>query len=104
MRRVEKRPINNYQQLAKKIMHMKEMKKDKEKEKRYKKSALRKTLERNMQKRRNEPELTITPMEFSRWLKIYCEIKGLPEEQQKAKTLPESVVDGFGAWLGEPLR
>ena len=26
------------------------------------------------------------------------------EELQKAKTLPESVVDGFGAWLGDPLR
>ena len=104
-------------------MHMKEMKKDKEKEKRYKKSALRKTLEENMrarwrneltsernnrsrrsEKRMNAERLTVTPMEFSRWLKIYCEINGLPEELQKAKTLPESVVDGFGAWLGEPLR
>ena len=76
----------------------------KEKEKRYKKSALRKTLEENMRIRRNEPELTVSPMEFSRWLKIYCEIKGLDEKVQKAKTLPESVVDAFGAWLGDPLR
>ena len=75
-----------------------------EKEKRYKKSALRKTLEANMRIRRNEPGLIVTPMEFSRWLKIYCEIKGLGEEVLKAKTLPESVVDGFGAWLGDPLR
>ena len=76
----------------------------KEKEKRYKKSALRKTLEENMRIRRNEPELTVSPMEFSRWLKIYCEIHGLDEKLQKAKTLPESVVDAFGAWLGDSLR
>ena len=74
------------------------------KEKRYRKSALRKTLEANMRVRRKEPELTVTPMEFSRWLKIYCEIFGLDEKLQKAKTLPESVVDAFGAWLGDPLR
>ena len=74
------------------------------KEKRYKKSALRKMLETNMRLRRNEPTLTITPMEFSRWLKIYCEIFGLGEKVQKAKTLPESVVDAFGEWLGDSLR
>ena len=74
------------------------------KEKRYKKSALRKMLETNMRLRRNEPTLTITPMEFSRWLKIYCEIKGLGKDVQKAKTLPESIVDAFGLWLGDPLR
>lgn len=80
------------------------MKKENEKEKRYKKSALRKTLERNMRERRGEPGLTVRPMEFSRWLKIYCEIHGLDEKVQKAKTLPESIVDAFGAWLGDPLR
>ena len=74
------------------------------KEKRYRKSELRITLERNMRLRRKEPELTVTPMEFSRWLKIYCEIFGLDEKLQKAKTLPESVVDAFGTWLGDPLR
>ena len=74
------------------------------KEKRYRKSALRKTLEENMRIRRNEPTLTVTPMEFSRWFKIYCEIFGLGEEVQKAKTLPESVVDAFGTWLGDSLR
>lgn len=74
------------------------------KEKRYKKSTLRKTLETNMRLRRNEPSLTVTPMEFSRWLKIYCEIHGLDENLLKAKTLPESVVDAFGNWLGDPLR
>ena len=76
----------------------------KEKEKRYKKSALRKTLEENMRIRHNEPALTITPMEFSRWLKIYCEIFGLDENLLKAKTLPESIVDSFASWLGDPLR
>ena len=76
----------------------------KENEKRYKKSALRKTLEQNMRLRHNEPTLTVTPMEFSRWLKIYCEIHGLPENVLKAKTLPESIVDAFGHWLGDPLR
>lgn len=81
------------------------MKKEKKnKEKRYKKSALRKTLEENMRIRRNEPELTVSPMEFSRWLKIYCEIFGLDEKLQKAKTLPESIVDSFASWLGDPLR
>ena len=74
------------------------------KEKRYKKSALRKMLETNMRLRRNEPELTVTPMEFSRWLNIYCEIHGLDDKLQKAKTLPESIVDAFGLWLGDPLR
>ena len=76
----------------------------KENEKRYKKSELRITLERNMRIRRGEPGLTVMPMEFSRWLKIYCEIHGLPETVLKAKTLPESIVDAFGAWLGDPLR
>ena len=74
------------------------------KEKRYKKSALRMTLEANMRKRRNEPDLRVTPMEFSRWFRYYCELHGLPEKMQKAKTLPESIADAFGSWLGDPLR
>ena len=88
------------------------------KEKRYKKSALRKTLEKNMRARWRNGEglavsgerkkifenVTVSPMEFSRWLKIYCEMFGLGEEVLKAKTLPESVVDAFGEWLGDPLR
>ena len=73
-------------------------------QKRYKKSALRKTLETNMRIRRNEPNLTVSPMEFSRWLKIYCEVHGLDEKLLKAKTLPESIVDSFALWLGDPLR
>lgn len=74
------------------------------KEKRYKKSTLRQTLETNMRLRRNEPSLTVTPMEFSRWLKIYCEIFNLPDKLLKAKTLPQSLVDAFALWLGDPLR
>ena len=70
-------------------------KEKKDKEKRYKKSALRMTLEANMRKRRNEPDLRVTPMEFSRWFRYYCELHGLPEKMQKAKTLPESIVDAF---------
>lgn len=74
------------------------------KEKRYKKSALRKTLEENMRIRRNEPDLRVTPMEFSRMLKCYCEIFEVPEEVMRAKELDESFVDEFGEWLGYPLR
>ena len=74
------------------------------KERKYKKNDLRSTLQANMRLRRNEPELVVTPMEFSRWLKIYCEIHGLDEKLQKAKTLPEPIVDSFGSWLGDPLR
>lgn len=73
------------------------------KEKRYKKAELRATLEKNMRERRGEPELVVSPMEFSRWLKIYCEMKGLPQSVMRAKTLPKPVVDGFGDWLGDSL-
>ena len=81
------------------------MKKD-EKEKKYKKSALRKTLEANMRMReyRNDPNLTVSPMDFSRMLKCYCEIFDVPEEVMRAKELDESFVDEFSHWLGYPLR
>lgn len=72
--------------------------------KKYKKSALRETLERNMRLRRSEPELAISPMEFSRWLKIYVDKFNLPEDICHARTLEEPVVDSFGAWLGDALR
>ena len=73
-------------------------------EKRYKKSALRLTLQENMRKRRNEPELTVSPMEFSRWLRYFVEQFGLDERICETKTLEESIVDEFGKWLGYPLR
>lgn len=74
------------------------------KEKRYPKSTLRETLERNMRERRHEPELKVTPMEFSRWLQYFVERFDLDPSLCRAKTLEEPVVDAFGKWLGDPLR
>lgn len=74
------------------------------KEKRYKKNDLRLTLQANMRIRRGDLDLTVTPMEFSRMLKCYCELHNLPEDIMRAKELPESLVDEFGTWLGDPIR
>jgi hypothetical protein len=74
------------------------------KKKMYKKQELRLTLERNMRERRKEPELTVTPMEFSRWLQYFVERFDLDPRICQAKTLEEPIVDGFGEWLGDPLR
>lgn len=74
------------------------------KTKRYNKGKLRETLEQNMRKRRNEPELTVTPMEFSRWLQYFVERFDLNPRICQAKTLEEPIVDAFGEWLGDPLR
>ena len=74
------------------------------KEKKYKKCDLRLTLQANMRIRRNESELTVSPIEFSRMLKCYCEIFDVPEEVMRAKELDESFVDEFSHWLGYPLR
>lgn len=74
------------------------------KEKKYKKYDLRLTLQANMRIRRNEPELTVSPIEFSRMLKCYCEIFDFPADIMRAKELPESFVDAFALWLGDPLR
>lgn len=57
-----------------------------------------------MQERRGDPELKITPMEFSRWLRYFVEQFGLDERLCQTKTLEESVVDAFSTWLGYPLR
>ena len=76
----------------------------KEKVKTYKKSALRKTLEKRMQEYWNDPTRMVTPMEFSRMLKAYCEEFDLPDEIRRAKELEESLVDAFGTWLGYPLH
>lgn len=73
------------------------------KPKRYSKQQLRVTLERNMRERRGEPEMRVSPMEFSRWLKAYVSMHDLPDELCKARTLDESVADAFGKWLGYPL-
>ena len=74
------------------------------KEKKYKKRDLRLTLQANMRRRRNDSELVVSPMEFSRMLKCYCEIFRLPADIMRAKELPESLVDSFASWLGDPLR
>ena len=76
----------------------------KKKPKRYNKNKLRKTLQHNMQKRRNETDLTITPMEFSRWLQYFVERFNLPKTICQTKTLEQPIVDAFGEWLGYPLR
>ena len=80
---------------------MKELKK---KRKRYYKKKLRERLERSMQERRGDPELKITSMEFSRWLRYFVEQFDLDERLCQTKTLEESVVDALGTWLGYPLR
>lgn len=74
------------------------------KPKKYKKSALRKTLEKRMQEYWHDPAIKVAPMDFSRMLKTYCEKFGLDEKLCKSKTLEKSVVDAFGTWLGYPLR
>lgn len=73
-------------------------------EKKYKKSVLRSTLEIRMREHWQNTDLTVTPMDFSRMLKCYCDIFNLPDEIMRAKELPESFVDTFGTWLGYPLR
>lgn len=75
-----------------------------EKVKKYKKSDLRKTLEKKMQEYWGGPKIKLTPMEFSRMLKTYCEKFELPDEIRRAKELEEPLVDSFGSWLGYPLR
>ena len=79
-------------------------KEQKDKEKRFKKSALRLVLQVRMREYREDPTITVTPMDFSRMLKCYCEIFNVPEEVMRAKELDESFVDEFGKWLGYPLR
>ena len=74
------------------------------KERRYYKNQLRERLERNMRERRKDPELRVSPMEFSRWLRYFVEQFGLDERICETKTLEESIVDAFSTWLGYPLR
>ena len=74
------------------------------KDKKYKKADLRKTLEQRMREYWGDPKIKVTPMEFSRMLKAYCEEFGLSDEVRRAKELEEPLVDSFGSWLGYPLR
>lgn len=70
---------------------------------RYYKNQLRERLERSMRERRGDPELRVSPMEFSRWLRYFVEQFGLDERICETKTLEESIVDAFSTWLGYPL-
>ena len=74
------------------------------KERRYYKNQLRERLERSMRERRGDPELRVSPMEFSRWLRYFVEQFGLDERICETKTLEESIVDAFSTWLGYPLQ
>lgn len=74
------------------------------KEKRYYKNQLRERLEQSMRERRNEPELRVSPMEFSRWLRYFVEQFGMDERICETKTLEEPIVGAFSTWLGYPLR
>lgn len=77
---------------------------EKEKVKKYKKRDLRVILEQRMQEYWGDPKIKVTPMEFSRMLKAYCEEFGLSDEVRRAKELEEPLVDAYGSWLGYPLR
>lgn len=72
--------------------------------KKYKKSELRKKLEKSMQERWDNPTIKVTPMEFARMLRTYCECANLPDSVRRAKELDEPLVDAFSTWLGYPLR
>ncbi len=72
--------------------------------KKYRKGTLRKRLEKEMQEYWGDPTIKVTPMEFSRMLKAYCEEFDLPDEIRRAKELEKPLVDAFGSWLGYPLR
>ena len=74
------------------------------KNKKYKKADLRMTLEQRMQEYWKDPTRKVTPMEFSRMLKAYCDRFDLPDEIRRAKELDGPFVDAFGFWLGYPLR
>lgn len=74
------------------------------KPKRYSKNRLRATLERHMQEQRHDPTITVSPMEFSRWLQYFVERFHLPETICQTKTLDQPLVDAFSTWLGYPLR
>ena len=70
----------------------------------YKKQDLRLTLEQRMREYWGDPKIKVTPMDFARMLKAYCEEFGLSDEIRRAKELEASLVDAFSIWLGYPLR
>ena len=74
----------------------------KKKIKRYRKGTLRKRLEKEMQKVKQNTK--ISNKEFARWFGIYCDMTGKPDEIRNAKLLSATEVDQLATWLGYPLR
>lgn len=73
----------------------------KEKVKTYKKSALRKTLEKKM--RKTKPGTKVSAKEFARWFGIYCDMTGKPDDIRNAKELSANEVKALSVWLGYEL-
>lgn len=71
------------------------------KEKKYKKSDLRKTLEKGMQK--TKPGTKVSTKEFARWFGIYCDMKGKSDDIRNAKELEQAEVEELGDWMGYVL-
>lgn len=71
------------------------------KEKKYKKSDLRKTLEKGMQK--TKPGTKVSTKEFARWFGIYCDMKGKSDDIRNAKELARAEVEELGDWMGYVL-
>ena len=69
----------------------------------YKKNDMRLILQENMRAYQNDPSIIVTPMEFSRMLRYYCEEFNYPEEIMRAKELDEAFAIEFGKWLGYSL-
>jgi len=82
----------------------KPMEKQEKKIKKYRKGTLRKRLEKEMLEYWKDPTIKVTPMDFSRMLRAYCERFNHDEAICRTRTLEESVVDSFSSWLGYPLR
>ena len=71
------------------------------KEKKYKKSDLRKTLEKKMRKKK--PGTKVSAKEFARWFGIYCDMKGKSDDIRNAKELKQAEVEELGDWMGYEL-
>ena len=64
--------------------------------KKYKKSTLRLTLQRNM----GQP---VSDKEFARWFGYFCDIFGKPDEIRNAKEIASDTIAELSSWLGYPL-
>ena len=65
--------------------------------KKYKKSSLRLTLQQNMGQE-------VSPLEFAKWIRWFCERKHQPASLIKAKTLSAEEVTALEEWLGYRMR